>query len=251
MTITLAYAGTTFQFPNLLEQAFSIEGDARRGRTYRAWSLSGIVSRSEAATFMGLYEAYRAVKVLEDDPSRTGVVGATVALTGSSPGFSWSTAVPCWFSDAPAVPMAGAFIRLSATVIDAAGALAVILREGEEQAEQSAQLGLGTLTLGGATITLTARPDGLTDLPSVALTPAGRHVITGSLALTQTRQVVGYVPAAQLAALETWITTTTAATPATGDWFPVNWSEPVAVRRADGGTMGLFYDVAFGLTRIR
>jgi hypothetical protein len=251
MTITIAYGGTTFAFPNLLEQPLTIEGDARRGRTYRSWSVAGIVSRAEAATFVGLYEAWRAVKFLEDDPARTGVVGATVALSGSSPGFAWTTPVPCWFAAAPAVPMAGAFIRLSATLEDAAGALAVRLREGEEEAEQTAQLGLGTLTLGGAVINLTARPDGLTDLPTTALTPAGRHVITGALGTTQTRQIVGYVSAAHLPALETWLTATVAATPATGDWFPSSWSDPVARRRADGGTMGLFYDVAFSLTRIR
>lgn len=251
MTITIAYGGTTFAFPNLLDQPLVIEGDARRGRTYPSWSLAGIVSRAEAASFVGLYEAWRAVKFLEDDPARTGVVGATVALSGSSPGFAWTTPVPCWFATAPAVPMAGAFIRLSATLEDAAGALAVRLREGEEEAEQTAQLGLGTLTLGGAVITLTARPDGLTDLPTVALTPAGRHVITGAPGATQTRQVVGYVSAAHLPLLEAWVTATVAATPATGDWFPSSWSDPVARRRADGGTMGLFYDVAFSLTRIR
>jgi hypothetical protein len=251
MTITLAYGGATFAFPNLLEQPLVISGDAARGRTVRGWALSGIVSRAEAAAFVNLYEAWRAAKFLEDAPQRTGVVGATVELTGSSPGFAWATAVPCWFTSPPAVPMAGAFIRLSATVEDAAASLAVLLREGEEEAEQTAQLGLGTLTLGGAVIVLVSRPDGIGDLPTLALTPAGRHLLTGPLATTETRQVNGYVTAAHLPALETWIRTTVAATPATGDWFPTGWTEPVARRRADGGTMGAFYDVSFSLTRIR
>jgi hypothetical protein len=251
MTITLSYGGATFAFPNLLEQPLVISGDAARGRTVRGWSLAGIVSRAEAAAFVDLYEAWRAAKFLEDDPRRTGVVGATVALTGSSPGFAWTTPVPCWFTAAPAVPLAGAFIRLSATVEDAAASLAVLLREGEEEAEQTAQLGLGTLTLGGAVITLVSRPDGIGDLPSLNLSPAGRHLITGPLATTETRQVNGYVTAAHLPALEAWVKATAAATPATGDWFPTSWTDPVARRRADGGAMAGFYDVSFSLVRIR
>jgi hypothetical protein len=47
------------------------------------------------------------------------------------------------------------------------------------------------------------------------------------------------------------VSTTTAASPATGAWFPTEWSEPVARRRADAGTIGTYYDVSFAVSRIR
>jgi hypothetical protein len=250
--ITISYSGTTYTFPNLTEHPFGYdEVEVRRGRAARRWALSGIVSREDGATIAGIYEAWNAVKFLEDDPVRTGVVGATVGLTGAAPGFAWASAVPCWFTSAPSFPMAGMFCRVSATLVDAAASLAIQLRQGEEEAEQAAQLSLGTLTFGGATVNLTARPDGFTDLPALALTPGGRHVITGPLAPTETRRVQGWVTAANLALLETWLKTTTSASPSTGGWFPTEWSEPVARRRADGGTIGTYYDVSFAVTKIR
>jgi hypothetical protein len=250
--ITLSYSGTTYQFPNLVEHPFGYdEVDVRRGRAARRWALSGIVNREDGATITGLYAAWNAVRLLEDDPVRTGVVGATVSLTGAAPGFAWSTSVPCWFASAPSIAMAGMFCRVTTTLVDAGQALAILLRAGEEEAEQAAQLSLGTLTFGSAVVNLTARPNGFTDLPALALSPAGRHVLTGPLVATQTRRVEGWVTAANLTALETWLTTTTAASPANGAWFPTAWSEPVARRRADGGTIGTYYDVSFSVSQIR
>lgn len=250
--ITLSYSSTTYTFPNLTDHPYGYEeGEVRRGRAVRRWALTGIIAREDAATLASLFEAWNAAKFLEDDPARTGVVGATVAFTGEAPGFNWSTPVPCWFSGAPSIQMAGIFCRVSATVVDAAAALAVILRQGEEEAEQSAQLNLGTLTFGSAVVNLTARPDGFSDLPSLALTPAGKHVITGPLAVTETRRVQGWVTPANLTLLENWLSTTTAASPSAGGWFPTEWSEPVARRRSDGGTIGTYYDVSFAVSKIR
>lgn len=250
--ITLSYGGTAYTYPNLTEHPFGYdEVDVRRGRVARRWALSGIVNREDGATIAGLFDAWNAAKLLEDDPVRTGVVGATVSLSGAAPGFAWSSAVPCWFASAPSIAMAGMFCRVSASLVDAGQALAILLRQGEEDAEQAAQLNLGTLTFGTAVVNLTARPDGFADLPAMALTPAGKHVITGPLGATQTRRVQGWVTAANLALLETWLTTTTAASPSTGGWFPTEWSEPVARRRADAGTIDTFYDVAFAVSRIR
>jgi hypothetical protein len=250
--ITLSYGGTTYTFPNLTDHPFGYdEVDVRRGRAARRWALSGIVNREDEATIAGLYDAWNAVRLLEDDPVRTGVVGATVNLTGEAPGFAWSSAVPCWFASAPSIAMAGMFCRVSVTLVDASQALAILLRQGEEEAEQTAQLNLGTLQFGSAVVNLTARPDSFADLPTLALTPAGKHVITGPLAVTETRRVQGWVTAANLTALETWLKTTTAASPSTGGWFPTEWSEPVARRRADGGTIGTYFDVSFAVSKIR
>jgi hypothetical protein len=250
--ITLSYGGTAYTFPNLTDHPFGYdEVDVRRGRAARRWALSGIVNREDGATIAGLYDTWNAVRLLEDDPVRTGVVGTTVSLTGEAPGFAWSSAVPCWFTSAPSIAMAGMFCRVSITLVDASQALAILLRQGEEEAEQAAQLNLGTLTFGSAVVNLTARPDSFADLPSLALTPAGKHVITGPLAVTETRRVQGWVTAANLTLLETWLKATTAASPSTGGWFPTEWSEPVARRRADGGTIGTYYDVSFAVSKIR
>lgn len=258
--ITLSFAGesfaqlnaTTYTFPNLTDHPYGYdETDVPRGRSARRWAIPGIVKRDDAPVITGLYDAWQAAKILEDDPARTGVVGATVAFTGEAPGYDWSTPVPCWFTEAPRIAMAGAFCRVSLTLTDAAQALAVILRQGEEEAEQAAQLNLGTLTFGQATVNLSARPNTYGDLPQLSLNPAGRHVITGPLQATEQQQVQGWVDATNLTALETWFATTVAATPASGAWFPTNWNPPAARRRADGGVIATYYDVSFTVARIR
>jgi hypothetical protein len=250
--ITLSRGAAAYTFANLTEHPYGYdESDVRRGRSARRWAITGIVSRGDAPVITGLYDAWQAARILEDDPARTGVVGATVSFTGEAPGYNWATAVPCWFTGAPQIAMAGAFCRVSLTLTDAAQALAVILRQGEEEAEQAAQLNLGTLTFGSATVNLTARPTAYADLPQLTLNPAGRHVITGPLQATEQRQVQGWVDATNLAALETWLTTTVATTPASGAWFPTSWSPPVARRRADGNTIGTYFDVSFTVARIR
>ena len=250
--ITISYGGTSYTFPNLVEHPYGFdEGDVRRGRAVRRWQVSGIIKPGNAAIVTNVFEAWNAAKLLEDDPIRTGVVGATVAFSGSSPGYSWTTAVPCWFSGAPALQQAGAFVRLNLGLVDAAQSLAVLLRQGEEEAEQFAALGLGTLSFGGATVNLTARPNDFTDLPSTSLTPGGVHMITGSLAPSRVRRIQGWVTAAHLTSLETWLTTTIATTPAAGSWFPVEWTSPIIRRRTDGGVMATYYDVAFSVIEIR
>ena len=250
--ITISYGGTSYTFPNLTEHPYGFEeGDVRRGRAVRRWQVAGIVKPADAAVVTSLFEAWNAAKLLEDDPTRTGVVGATVAFSGSSPGYTWSTSVPCWFSGAPALQQAGAFVRLTFGLVDATQSLAVLLRQGEEDAEQFAALNLGTLSFGGATVNLTARPDDFTDLASANLTPGGKHMISGPLTPSRVRRVQGWVTAAHLATLETWLTTTTATTPATGAWFPIEWTTPVARRRADAGVMATYYDVGFTVVEIR
>lgn len=250
--ITISYGGNSYTFPNLTEHPYGYdEGDVRRGRAVRRWNITGIVKPADAAVITNIFEAWNAAKFLEDDPVRTGVVGATVAFSGSAPGYSWSSSVPCWFVSAPTLPLAGAYVRVSFALADAAQSLAALLRQGEEEAEQFAALNLGTLTFGGATVNLTARPDDFIDLAVASLTPAGKHLISGSFAPTAVRRVQGWVTAAGLSALETWLVTTTAATPTTGAWFPIEWTLPVAKRRADGGVMGTYYDVAFSVVQIR
>jgi len=250
--ITISYGNTSFTFPNLTEHPYGYEeGDVRRGRSVRRWQVTGIVRPADAAAVTGIFEAWNAAKFLEDDPIRTGAVGATVAFSGSSPGYSWSTPVPCWFVGAPSLPLAGAYVRLTFALADAAQSLAVLLRQGEEEAEQFDALGLGTRTFGGAVVNLTADPSDFTDLPGASLSPGGRHIITGPLAPTEVERIQGYVTAANKVTLETWLKNTIATTPSTGAWFPIEWTQPAIRRRSNSGTIANFYDVAFTVVKKR
>jgi hypothetical protein len=247
---TLSYSGASFTFPNLTAHPLGFDGDAQRGRTAETLTFTGLLRGAEPSTFLGIYRAWRDAKLPEEAPERTGVVGATVAVTTTGPGFAWSSRA-AWFREPPAIEQVGAYVRVTASLVDAAQALAVLLREAEESLETEAGLGLGTLTFGGAVVNLTARPDSFEGLPQAELNPAGAHVITGSLAVVETREVEGWVTAANLTTLESWVKTTVAATPAAGTWFPVSWSQPVARARPNGGALAVAYDVSFRVVKIR
>ena len=250
--ITISYGGTAYTFPNLTEQPYGYSGEAvDRGRAVRQWQVSGIVKRADSTVFDGIFRAWNAAKLLEDDPARTGVVGATVALSGSSPGFNWSTPIACNFVAPPSFAVAGDFVRLSATLEDANERLAVILRAIEEESEQFATLSLGTLTFGGAVVNLTARPNSYDTLPSAVLTPGGSHLISGSLKATEIREVEGWVTSANLTLLEAWLEATVQSTPAPGVWYPAAWTRPVVIRRPDAGVMSAYANVAFTVVKIR
>ena len=87
--ITISYGGNSFSFPNLTEHPYGYEeGDVRRGRSVRRWQVNGIVRSADAVVVTGIFEAWTTAKFSEDDPIRTGTVGATVAFSGSSPGYT-------------------------------------------------------------------------------------------------------------------------------------------------------------------
>lgn len=250
--ITLSYDGTEYTFPNLTEHPVGFEEtDTSRGRAARHWSISGIVSRDDAAIVTDLFRAWSADRILEADPKETGEIGITVDFTGEAPGFEWSTAIPCWFVSAPTIELAGIFCRVSLTVVDAEEALAILLAEKEDETKDEEALELGTLTFGGAVVNLKARAEGYTDLPSVALNPSGRHIITGPLGATQILRVQGWVDATNLVLLEEWVEDVTSATPGTATYFLTEWAEPVADKRVQNGVMDIYYDVSFTATKIR
>lgn len=250
--ITLEYDGVEYTFPNLTDHPVGWEeNDTRRGRAARQWSLTGIVSREDAKTISDMFNAWTAARLPEGDPKETGEIGTTIALTGEAPGFQWLTAVPCWVVSAPTIQMAGGACRVSIILVDAEEALAILLAEKEDENTQEEELELGTLTFGGAVINLKARPNGYTDLPSIALNPSGRHVITGPLGATEILRVEGWVNAANLSLLEEWVEDTTIATPNAGAYFLTEWSEPVADKRVQNGVMDIYYDVSFTVTKIR
>lgn len=250
---TLSYNGASFTFPNLTAHPLTFDvTDATRGQVAEGLSFTGILSKTQANTFKGIWQAWRDAKLPEEAPSRTGVVGATVAVTASGPGYAWS-ARPAWFNDAPSFEATrGLSVRVTASLVDAAQALAVLLRGIEEGEEEQEALNLGTLTFGGAVVNLTARPDNLEGLPRLELSPVGAHIITGPRVVVETREVQGWVTAAHLTALETWVKTTVPTSPATNDWYPNgNWTLPAARLKRNAGTVSTVYDVNFTVTKIR
>lgn len=248
---TIVYSGASFTFPNLTAHPLTFRTtDASRGQVAEALTLTGLLKASQVATFKGIWQAWRDARLPQEPPERTGVTGATVTVTASGPGFSWSSRA-AWFDDAPSFEAVGALIRVTASLVDANQALAVILRGLEESEEETEALNLGTLTLGGVTINLTARPDGLQGLPQAELSPAGIHVITGPMQVEEVREVRGWVTAASIGTLETWVKTTAAATPAVNAWFPTDWQTPTARLKRNAGAISTVYDVGLTLLKIR
>lgn len=250
--ITLTYSTHTYTFPNLADHPVGWEEtETTRGRVARQWAISGVVTREDAKKISDMFRAWQAARIADGDPNETGLVGVTAGFTGEAPGFAWTTAVPVWFSSAPQIQMAGAFCRVSLSVVDAAEALAVLLAQKEDEVEDEDVLELGTITFGSAVVNLRARPDGFTDLPTIALNPSGKHIVTGPLKLTKTLRIEGWVDEINLPLLEAWAETNTNTTPATNSYFLTEWSEPVADKRVQNGVMDIYYDVNFTVTKIR
>lgn len=251
MAIELYYNGDIFTYPNLslTELPFGFEdSEVKRGRTAETLNLTGLLLKEDAETLIDFYRSWRDDKIEEEDPQKTGVVGATVSVSGDGIGFEWVERL-CWFSKAPELSDAGVFARVSISLVDAEQALEILVEENQDSEEDG--IDLGALTLGGAVITLTSYPNSYQGLPQLDRNPAGAHVISGSLSLEEIQEVEGWVSATDLTLLTTWLNTTVAATPAVNSWFPVSWSRPSAENRTIDGTVTLTYNVQLQLIKIK
>lgn len=251
-TATISYGGTTFTFPNLTEAPLSLEvSDASRGRVAESLRVVSLLKPSQAGTLRTLCMAWNAAKLPEEDAVKTGTLGATVSVTATVPGwFTWS-ARPCWIIDGPSSTAAGSYLRTSIGLVDAAAQLAIRLREIEEGPEQEEALGLGTITLGGAVINLTAYAETLGDLPQGNLSPTGAHVLSGPLVVEEVREIRGWVTAAHLTSLRSWVMTSVASTPTVGAWWPRSWSTPEAFLRTNAGVVAVAYRVQLTVFKVR
>jgi hypothetical protein len=254
--LTLSYGGNTFTFPNLEQHPLAFDGvDVDRGRAPEMLQPSGLLQKTQADALLGMFRAWTAARLLQEDPARTGTVGEVVLVTARGPGYSGAhawTNRQAWIRAIEKPTQVGPFTRVGLTLVDANQALAVLLRELEEGEEEQEALNLGTLTLGGAVINLTARPENIEGLPQLELSAAGAHVITGNLATVDTKEVRGWVTAAHLPTLETWVKTTAAtSTPAANSWFPNSWGIPTARLKRNAGAVSTVYDVSLTITKIR
>ena len=239
-------------FTPLTAQPFGYEGEARTGLTARTFRCAGLLTPSQWATLVGIYDAWRGNRITDADTLSSGTVGSTVSLTtGSINGLS-VTNLPCWFTEAPSSDPAGAYASASCTLVDAAQALAVLLR-GEEKARQGSEAktpNLGTVTLGSAVVTLTRPMETRRDGPGVALSASGTSIISGALTAHKVRQIDGYISSGTYADVLAWYDATIASSPAAGSWFPV--SEPTATAEViiTGGAKATRYNVSLIVLQI-
>ena len=249
MTLTIG----AFSTNNLTAQPLGYDGDSREGLTSRRWRIAGLLTAAEWDALITAYDTWRDLRVTDPDTVTSGTIGTTVSFSGTGFGStgSWA-AVPCWFASPPTAEQTGAYVSATAELVDAAQALEVLLRQKEKQRQAGEERpNFGTITLGTVTLSPLDPPDGRTDVPTPALTAAGRHYLTGSLGATHTQRVRAYTDATDYATLRSWFDTTVSSTPATGSWFPTAFPEPTAEVIVEDGAKTTRYTVELSLVQIR
>ena len=247
MTITIG----AFTCSLLTVQPFAYEGEARTGLTARTFQISGLLTPAQWQSLLSVYNTWRDTRITDADTAQSGVVGTTIALTANANGVSVS-ALPCWFADAPSGEQTGAYVSASVTLVDAAQALAVLLREQEKSRQNSeANLpNLGTVTLGSAVVTLTKPMDTRQDGPTVALTATGVSYVTGPLAAHKVRDIEGHLTTGTFDNVLSWYDETIAAVPLATSWFPVSAPTATAEVIIDGGVKSTRYTVSLTALQI-
>jgi hypothetical protein len=248
MTITIG----SFSTNRLTAQPFAYEGEARTGLTARTFRVNGLLSTSEWQALVSEYNSWRNTRITDADTLSSATVGTTVSLTITSTNGLSVTSLPCWFADPPSGEQAGAYLQASATLVDAAQALAVLLRQEEKSRQSSEALtpSLGTVTLGSAVVTLTRPMLTRQDGPSVALTATGVSYVTGPLAAHKVRQIEGYISSGTYDDLLSWYDTTIAAVPASTSWFPISPPTATAEVIITGGAKATRYNVSLSALQI-
>lgn len=223
------------------------EIDTRRGMTARKVVVGALLTAAEWAALLGVYNAWRDLRIQDPDSLTSNSVGATVNVSASANTVSWS-AVPCWFISAPSGDQVGQYIQATVELVDAAQALQVLHAEG---AKSSATYYFGTWTIGATTLNLRKPPETYQDMPTMALTVAGETYITGPLAATRVRSIEGDTDAAGWAAIQTWVETTVKTRPSAGDWFPIGAPTATAEAKIVSGARADVYTVSITLGRVR
>lgn len=248
MTITIG----SFTTNSLLAQPFGYEGEARTGLTARTFRINGLLTPTEWQALVSEYNTWRSTRITDADTLSSGTVGTTISLTTTNTNGLSVTSLACWFSEAPSGEQAGAYINATVTIVDAAQALAVLLRskEKERQGSEATTPSLGTVTLGSAVVTLTKPMDTRQDGPNVALTATGVSYVTGPLAAHKVRQIEGYISSGTYDNLLSWYDSTIAAVPAATSWFPISAPTATAEVIIFGGAKSTRYNVSLTALQI-
>lgn len=239
----------SFSFPNLIAQPFGYqETDVSGGLTARKWTLSGLLLPSEWVSLLGVYDTWRATRIQDEPTETSGVIGTTVAFSGSANGGQSWTNVACWFLSAPEGTQTGKYISASVEIVDANQSLAVILKQQEATtAENVDQPDLGTFSLGGATLTLLKPPDSYSDTPTLELTATGNHLISGPKVVVRVKDIEGTTDAAGWASVRSWYEAAVTSTPTAGAYFPLGAPSASAKNKIVSGQTVIEYTVSIQL----
>lgn len=250
MSVSIGAFSTT----KLIAQPFGYdETSTRDGLTARRWTVSGLLTASEWQSLLSVYNTWRDTRITDEDTLSSGAVGTTVSLTASANGITWS-GIACWFSAAPSGDQAGPFVQATCELVDAAQALAVLLRQEEKNRQRSdalARPNLGTVTLGSATLTLLAPMETYQDTPQLQLTASGTHVLSGALTATRVRRIQGTTDSTGWTNVRSWYETSVAAEPSTGDWFPISAPQASAEVIISGGAKTTQYTVTVDVAEVK
>jgi hypothetical protein len=252
MTITIG----SFSTSRLTTQPFGYEGEARDGLTARTFTVAGLLSSTQWQALVSEYNTWRNLRIADTDTLASGVVGTTINLTITSTNGLTVTNLPCWFVDPPSGDQLGPYINATATLVDAAQALAVLLRGEEKNRQRSEDLpNLGTVTLtrpSGTSpiITLTKPMLSRRDGPDVALTATGVSYITGPLKAHTIRDIEGYITTGTFDDVLSWYDTTIASVPAATTYFPVTAPTATAEVIISGGVKATRFTVQLTAVQI-
>lgn len=253
MTITIG----AFSTNRLTAQPFGYEGEARTGLTARQFRIAGLLTPAEWQNLVSEYNTWRDTRITDADTLSSGTVGTTVSLTISNTNGLSVTSLACWFTESPTGEQAGAYISATATLVDAAQALEVLLREKEKSRQSNEALvpSLGTVTLTRGTgtspvITLTKPMLTRQDGPNVALTATGVSYVTGALAAHKVRQIEGYITTGTYDDVLSWYDETIAAVPAATSWFPISPPTATAEVIVSNGVKSTRYTVSLTALQI-
>lgn len=266
MTVTIG----SFSTDALLAQPFGYEGEARTGLTARSFRINGLLTPSQWQALVSEYNTWRNARISDADTLSSGTVGTTVNLSiTSSNGLSVSS-LACWFTEPPSGEQAGAYISASVTMVDAAQALAVILREQEKSRQNSEALtpsfgswfivtgtpdkivpSLGGGESAAATIVLIKDPVTYQDGPTLTLAATGAHVLQGPLTATKVRSIEGTTSSASWAVIQTWYEEVVASIPAVNSWFPITAPSATAEIIISNGAKSTRYTVTFDLALVK
>jgi hypothetical protein len=241
------------QIKNLTAQPFGYEADdVRLGLVARNWTVSGLLDATQLGQFKSIFDNWWAARQGDGDSIATNSVGSTVSLSASANGLS-ASGVACWFTEAPSFEQLGAYVQVSATLVDANQALTAAKKALEKSA--AADLGLapdlGTVTLGGVVITLTEPMETLDDLPTLERTAGGFPYIQGPLRSSRVRTISGTVAnEAAFTTLRNWVATTVQSTPATGDWWPISAPTANAETRIVSGLKTTIWTVSISVEQV-
>jgi hypothetical protein len=241
------------QIKNLTAQPFGYEADdVRLGLVARSWTVNGLLDATQLGQFKSIFDTWWAARQADGDSIATNSVGSTVALSASANGLT-ASGVACWFSEAPSFEQLGAYVQVSATLVDANQALTVAKKALEKSAAADLALApdLGTVTLGGVTITLTEPMETLDDLPTLERTAGGFPYIQGPLRSSRVRTITGTVAnEAAFTSLRNWVATTVQSTPTTGDWWPTGAPTATAETRIVSGLKTTIWTVSISVEQV-